>query len=111
MPDEKKPVVFITEERALDFGPATVYGTLHMMELGRMTPYASATVGALNDKVVHRIKKELANYVPDYDYICPVGSPVIMAIVGLVLKDFGPVHRFLGWDTHTRRYMEYRVHL
>lgn len=112
MPDDKpRPVVYITEERSLDFGPATVYGELHLMTLPRPMPYASSNVGALNDRLIHAIRKELASYIPDMDYICPVGSPVVMIATGLVLSEYGGVHKFLGWDAHSRRYLEYRVHL
>jgi hypothetical protein len=111
--DEKQSaVVYITEPRTLDFGPATVFGKVRVMDLPRLTPYVEGLPSnmAFNEGLIHRIEKELADYVPNHDYICPVGAPVIIAAIGKVLGQISPgPHRLLGWDNHTKRYIEYRI--
>lgn len=110
---EGEPLVYVTGERALDFGPATVYGKLHVMSIERIVPYVESLPPhmAFNTRLTHDIRRELQDYIPDFDYICPVGAPVVMAAVGMVLHTLGPVHRLLGWDNHQRRYLEYRIKL
>lgn len=111
MNERGRPKVFITEARALDFGPATAFGDLKVMELGRLTPYVEnlPLAMAYNDMVTHRIKKALVDYIPGHDLICPTGAPTLIVAVGTALGDIMGSHRMLGWDNHTRRYVEYRI--
>jgi hypothetical protein len=111
MMTEQRPTVFITEGRSLDFSPATVYGKIHVMELGRPMPYTEGLPNhlAVNSALITRIKKELSNYIPGLDLVCPTGAPVIMTAVGVVLGSINGRHRMLGWDNFTRRYIEYVV--
>lgn len=108
---ENTPTVFITKGSALDFSPATVYGKIHVMELGRPVPYTEGLPPhmAFNAVLMQRIKKELSNYIPGLDFICPTGAPAIMIAVGVVLGSINGKHRMLGWDNFSRRYIEYVI--
>lgn len=108
---ENRPIVYVTEVRALDFSPAQVYGDIRVLELGRPIPYTEGLPNnvAVNSQLVHRIRRELANYIPGHDFVCPTGAPTTMAAVGMVLGGIKGRHRLLGWDNHARRYLEYIV--
>ena len=110
-PAEARPTVFITEGRSLDFSPATVYGEIKVLELGRPVPFTEGLPNhmAVNANLVHKIRKELADYIPGHDLICPTGAPTTMVAVGIVLGSIKGRHRVLGWDNHARRYLEYVV--
>lgn len=113
MNTEKKPVkrVYVIEQQPFDYTPATVYGELTFLESERLAPHAPNSPNTWNEKVLHQIRKDLAAYVPGYDYIIPTGAPYRMLLVGMVLASRGKQHRILGWDNRQHRYLEYVVQI
>lgn len=111
MQNESKATVYITEGRSVDYSPALVYGEIKVLDLGKAVPYTEGLPPnmAFNKDLTHRIRRELADYIPGHDLICPTGAPAIMLAVGVFLGSLPGQHRLLGWDNHTRRYLEYRV--
>ena len=106
---ERKAQVYVIEQQAFDYLPATTYGDLVFMEVKRLAPYAPSMPDAWNKDALRLVRRDLASYVPGYDYIIPTGAPARMVVVGAVLREKGPRHRVLGWDARTQRYLEYVV--
>lgn len=105
------PKVFIIEQQPFDYTPATTFGELVFIESEPLAPHAPNAPDRWNKTVIHGIRRELANYVPNYDYVVPTGAPSRMLVVGMVLAEKGKTHKMLGWDRRQRRYLEYIINL
>ena len=108
-PSSAKPKVFVLEQQPFDYSPATAYGELTFLKSSRLAPSAPGAPDNWNKGVVSSLRKELADYVPNLDYIVPTGAPNRLVVVGMLLRELGPRHRLLGWDARTQRYLEYIV--
>lgn len=106
-----QPVVYICEQQAYDYTAATVFGKLQFMEAQQLAPTSPGSPDTYNKRVVHQLRKELANYIAGFDFIIPTGSPNRMLTVGMILTEKGSHHRILKWDARAQRYLLYDVHL
>jgi hypothetical protein len=106
-----EPTVYICEQMAFDYTPATVYGSLKFIEAKPLAPQSPGAPDTWNKGVIHQLRKELSGYIPGYDYVIPTGSPSRMLTVGMVLTEKGPSHRILKWDGRAQRYLLYDVAL
>lgn len=111
-PHPAAPVIFVIEQQPFDYSSAMAFGgELKFMDPLRMAPIAPSTTDSWNDRVLHRMRKELADYVPGYDYVVPTGAPNRMMLAGMLLAEKGKRHKILGWDAKTQRYLEYVINL
>lgn len=101
--------VFVVEQQAFDYSPASAYGKLEFLSSIRLAPDAPSAGNDFNSKVLYQLRRELSDYVAGIDYIIPTGSPVKMLVVGAVLRDKGNTHNVLGWDARTQRYLHYVI--
>lgn len=105
----RSPIVWVVEKASFDYSPARVYGqTIRAIEADQLSPNADAS---WHDKTIQQVRKALSDYIPGIDYIIPTGKPVRMMLVGLILRERGDVHNFLGWDDRTQRYFVYEIDL
>lgn len=102
-----RPRVYIVEQQAFDYSPASAYGDVLFMDVQKLAPDAPGAGSAFNSKVLQQIRRELSQYVPGIDYIVPTGAPVKLLAVGAVLKEKAPSHNVLGWDGRSQRYLHY----
>ncbi len=111
-PHPGAPILYVIEQQPFDYTPAMAFGgEIRFMDPQKLAPVAPSTTGTWNERVLHRIRKDLSDYVPGYDYIIPTGAPSRMMLVGMVLASIGPHHKVLGWDAKTQRYLEYIIDL
>lgn len=109
--EQKSPRVYVIEQQPFDYTPATVYGELHFLNSDRLAPSAPNAPDTWNKAVLHSLRRELSNYIPNYDFIVPTGAPSRMLVVGMILAGRGQTHKMLGWDNRQRRYLEYVINL
>lgn len=107
--DSTGPMVYVVEQQPYDYASAEAFGKVHFMEPRKLAPRAPSETEYWNKGVVHSIRKELAEYVPAYDFVIPTGQPSRIMVVGMVLASLGQVHKILGWDNRTQRYLEYVI--
>jgi hypothetical protein len=106
------PTVYICEQQAFDYSPATVYGpNLRFIEAKQLAPQSPGAPDTWNKNVIHQIRKEMQDYIPGFDYVIPTGSPSRMLVVGMVMAEKGQKHRILKWDGRAQRYLQYDVTL
>jgi hypothetical protein len=103
--------VYIIEQQPFDYTPATMYGELQFLKAARLAPHAPNAPNTWNRSVINELSTELNAYMPGVDYIIPTGSPVRMMLAGMVLAHKGRQHKFLKWDTRSRRYLEFVIEL
>lgn len=106
---DKAPIVYVLEQQPFDYTPAGAFGELKFLEPRKLAPTAPADPNTWNRAVLAQMRKELANYVPGYDFIVPTGAPARMLLAGIVLAEKGKNHKILGWDRRTQRYLEFRI--
>lgn len=108
-PNPAAPIVYVIEQQPFDYTPAMTFGEVKFMEPRKLAPVAPSDPGTWNKAVMAQMRKELADYVPGYDFIIPTGAPNRMMLAGMVLAEKGKSHKILGWDARTQRYLEYRI--
>jgi hypothetical protein len=101
--------VYVVEQQAFDYTPAQAYGDTVFMDVQRLAPDAPGAGHDWNTKVLQQIRTALSQYVPEYDFLIPTGSPMKLLAAGAALKEKGPRHYVLGWDPRTQRYLQYVV--
>lgn len=104
-----RPTVYICEQQAYDYSPATVYGELRFIEAIQLAPVSPGAPDTFNKRVIHQLRKELGDYIPGHDYIIPTGSPTRMLTVGMLLAEKGDKHHILKWDARAQRYLLHDV--
>jgi hypothetical protein len=109
MQDEAKVRVYVVEQQPFDYAPASAYGDILFMDVQKLAPDSPSAGHSYNSRILTQIRRELSQYVPGIDFIVPTGSPAKMLVVGAVLKEKGPTHNVLGWDSRTQRYLHYVV--
>lgn len=104
------PIVWVIEKMPHDYTPARVYAEdIRQIVADKLVP--NAPDDSWNADAVRQLRRAFADYIPGLDYIIPTGSPVRMLTTGLLLKELGDVHNFLGYDARTNRYLLYRIDL
>lgn len=105
----RPPVVWVVEQGPFDYSPARVFGDeIRIINADKLSPNAESS---WHLKTIAQMRKALADYIPELDYVIPTGRPVRMMLVGMLLKERGNVHRLLGWDDRSQRYLEYILDL
>lgn len=106
----RSPIVWVVEQAPFDYSPAKVYGdVIRLITADPLTP--NAADASWHHRTISQVRKALADYIPGLDFVIPTGSPVRMMLVGLLLKERGDVHKLLGWDARSQRYLEYTFDL
>lgn len=104
------PVVWVIEKMPFDYSPAKVFAeVVRQIVADELVP--NAPDESWNVKAIQQMRRALSDYIPGTDFIIPTGSPVRMLTAGLLLKERGDVHNFLGYDNRQSRYLLYRVDL
>lgn len=104
---ENRPLVYIIEQQPFNYSAAEVYGQLMFLSAKKLAPYSLSPLW--NNEVLRSLRHELADYVPEYDFIVPTGAPNRILLVGMLLKERGSKHKILGWDAKQQRYIEYLI--
>lgn len=106
-----KPMVYVVEQQPFNYDPAAKYGTLYFLRTAKLAPQNPVGYNEHNESVIHRLKRELSEYVPGRDYVIPTGAPTKLLMVGMLLAQLGPRHRLLGWDARLQDYLEYVIEI
>lgn len=97
------PVVWVIQEGHNDYSPAEQFGQVNFITT---SDYRAITCRQ-NDAVIADIKKFRSRYIMGFDYVVPVGNPIVIAMVILSL---GPGrHRFLKWDGRRASYIPHFI--
>lgn len=112
MPASKSPRVFITHENpVLNYESAEKFGHVVFVTARDFAPSDNSKY---NMRVIDEIRREIADFDPDGDYIAISGSPPVTAVVFLVLGQILPRGRdlrVLRWDKITNRYQPIIINL
>lgn len=106
----KRPRVYVIAQQPLDFTPATAFGDVQFLPDVKFAPTPpQGARDTWNQGVIATLKRSLSEYMPGYDYIVPTGNPVKMVMVGAIIAEKGDIHKFLGWEPRSQRYLEYTL--
>lgn len=98
------PKIWVVQEGNNDYSSAEEYGEVQFITKSdlRNTPGSEQTMNVYAD-----IRKFKTQYIPGIDYIIPVGNPMIVVLVSMVLG-FGN-HKFLKWDGRRVTYVPFTL--
>lgn len=100
---ENDSKVFVVFEGPHDYTPALAYGEIVFMTDREY----SGVKGSLRDgRVVHSMRRCLADYVPGKDFVIPTGSPMHIGVAFMLLAERGKSHKVLHWTNQLKRYNE-----
>lgn len=95
--------VYVTQETGFDFSPAERFGTVSFITADDV--YNSKN-SLHNMGLIRQVRRALRNYDPDTDFIVPVGSPYVQAVVFWVLGLMGHESiSILRWSNRDHLYV------
>lgn len=91
-----KSRVFITQENPnLNYLPAEGFGEVVFLTRGDISPIR----GSLNNEnVVEEIRRKLKDFDERFDFVAPSGSPIVTAVVFMVLSEKTREVNVLRWS-------------
>lgn len=96
--------VFVIQEGNNDYSPAEEFGEVHFITTGDLRNIEGSKQ---NSQVMTDLWRFKASYITGKDYIVPVGNPVLIALVAMIL---GPgSHKFLKWDGRRAAYIPFTL--
>jgi hypothetical protein len=95
--------VFVTQEMTqFDYAPAEAFGEVQFLAVRDWSPIAGSIH---NEELLAGVRRRLADYNPEHDYIVTTGSPVVIAVVFMVLAQRPHRQvRILKWSNRDRVY-------
>ena len=97
-----QPKVFITQENPnLNYSPAEQFGDVHFLTRGDFSPIKNSLN---NEFIVDELRKKLKDYNPATDYLVVSGSPVVSAVVFMLIREITQVVRILRWSNRDQVY-------
>lgn len=103
------PKVFATQQADKDFVEAERFGYVEFLA---DTDLHNMRGSPHNERVAHAIRARLHDFQPSEDWILPVGSPYIIALVFLILGQMGVNHvNVLRWNNRDRRYTPMQINV
>lgn len=103
--------VYVSQESNLDFRPARQFGEVVFLTRAD-EDFTNNGRSPVNDELVERLRKGLAHYDGETDYVVLTGSPYINAMVMFILGMRGETRVcFLRWSNRDREYIPMPIDL
>ena len=99
-------VVWVIQEGNNDYAPAEKYGEVRFITRADLRSIPSSSV---NEQAVADVAKFLEEYQPEIDYIVPVGNPMLIIYVSILVHKATPEHRYLKWDGRQADYVMFKI--
>lgn len=100
------PKVWVIQEGNNDYAPAEKFGEVRFITRADLRSIASSSV---NEQAVADVAKFLEEYRPEIDYIVPVGNPMMIIYVAMLVHKRSPEHRYLKWDGRQADYVVFKI--
>lgn len=109
----KQPRVFVTQEVRnsrvkIDYAPARSFGQIQFLTI---MDYSSDDSSIFNKVLVEELRGRLADFDPENDYVVVTGSPLVAAIVFMILRERTHRVKFLRWSNRDFQYSETTINL
>lgn len=101
-----KPKVWVIQEGNNDYATAEKFGEVHFITRADLRSVAASSV---NEQAVADVAKFLEEYRPEIDYIVPVGNPMMIIYVAMLVHKASPEHRYLKWDGRQADYIVFKI--
>lgn len=101
-----EPKVWVVQEGNNDYAPAEKYGEVRFITRADLRSVAASSV---NEQAVADVAKFLEEYRPEIDYIVPVGNPMMIIYVSMLVHKMSPEHRYLKWDGRQADYIVFKI--
>lgn len=113
MTEQTKPRVFVTQEvrgprTNIDYTPARKFGDVDFLTL---MDFSSDKNSITNRVLVEELRNKLRGFNPERDYIVQTGSPLVAAVVFMILRERTSKVLFLRWSNRDFRYEEVEINL
>jgi hypothetical protein len=102
--NDVKQVVWVVQEGRNDYHSAEEFGEVRFVTTGDYRPMRESRQ---NVEVVTDIRKFKSQYIPGVDYVIPVGNPMVVALVTMVMGNGD--HKFLKWDGRKAAYIPFTL--
>lgn len=91
--------VYITQETSHDFRGAEEFGSELVFLCDGRDDFHNITNSQHNERLIAHLRQKLRDYVPGKDFILPVGSPYVQAVVFKIIGEFKiDKINLLRWD-------------
>ena len=101
-----QPKVWVIQEGNNDYATAEKFGEVHFITRADLRSVAASSV---NEQAVADVAKFLEEYRPEIDYIVPVGNPMMIIYVAMLVHKASPEHRYLKWDGRQADYIVFKI--
>ena len=99
--------VFITQEMPqLNYTAAEEYGSIEFLTRNDWSPIAASLN---NEQLLRDIRSKLADYNPEHDHVVVSGSPVVAAVVFMVLARITRRVSVLKYSNRDQRYTKLTI--
>lgn len=111
--NNQAPRVFVTQEvrnsrTQIDYSPARKFGAIEFLTIMDF----SSDEGSLSNKVlIEELRARLKEFDPSRDYIVTTGSPIVSAVVFMILRERTTCVNFLRWSNRDFRYEPVTINL
>ena len=96
--------VFVIQEGNNDYSQAEEFGEVHFVTRSDLRNIEGSKQ---NSQVIADLWRFKASYIPDKDFIVPVGNPVLIALLSMILGNGD--HKFLKWDGRKATYVPFTL--
>lgn len=99
---QNKPRVFVTQENpALNYLPAEEFGDVVFLTREDFSPVRNSLH---NDALMAEVRSKLKDFDPERDFITVSGSPVVTAVVFMILSERTRIVNILRWSNRDHLY-------
>lgn len=98
-----RPRIWVTQEADHDFREAEEWGDITFLTADDVSNIKSSIK---NTQLILSLREQLVAFNPDKDFICPAGSPYVLAVVMFLLGERSDIRvlRFLRWSNRDKEY-------
>jgi hypothetical protein len=105
--------VFVTQEvcnprQNIDYAPARKFGEVNFLTI---MDFSSEDNSLSNQVLVEELRAKLLDFVPTEDYIVITGSPIVAAVVFMILRERTASVNFLRWSNRDHCYQPVTIKL
>ncbi|TXG97768.1 MAG: hypothetical protein E6R08_06515 [Nevskiaceae bacterium] len=108
---QKTPRVFVTQEvrtGRIDYSPARAWGQIKFCTIMDFSPEEESQ---LNEVLVQDLRRVLADYDPQVDWVVMSGSPLVIAAIFMIIRERTASARVLRWSNRDHVYQEVTINL
>lgn len=100
------PVVWVVQEGNNDYAPAEKHGEVRFITRADLRSIPESSV---NEQAVSDVKAFVEEYQPEIDFIVPVGNPMMIIYVTMLVSKVADEHKYLKWDGRQADYVVFKI--